>query len=179
MEPYIKPEVIRCYPKLCHSFPPNTISRSLKPKPYLPLLLDPSTVFVLDTMAMMNHVHHVALKMEFAWTDDNSPEGPKCRFFIWNDDELEEGYYKDQLHKMRFELRRKEDHNEVTNTQKKLVKLQQDREAEKEVFDREFTELKKENTLMKTYLGTTKCLILFFFCHCNHWDVVEVWLKCS
>ncbi|CAH1452194.1 unnamed protein product [Lactuca virosa] len=119
-------------------------------------------------MTMMKHVPHVAVRMESAWTDDNvarrfwnyknslSVEGPKCKFFMWKDDEMDEGYYKDQLRKMRFELCRKEDHNEVAKEQKKLVKLQQDREAEKEFFDMELMELKKENTLMKTYLGIAK-----------------------
>ncbi|CAH1448400.1 unnamed protein product [Lactuca virosa] len=50
-------------------------------------------------------------------------EGPKCKFFLWKDDAKEEGYYKEHLCKMRFELRRKEDFNEVLKAQKKVVKL--------------------------------------------------------
>ncbi|CAH1431450.1 unnamed protein product [Lactuca virosa] len=60
-----------------------------------------------------------AISMErIAWTDDNvarrfwncknslSAEGLKCKFFMWKDKEMEEGYYKEQLCKMRFELKK-------------------------------------------------------------------------
>ncbi|CAI9259571.1 unnamed protein product [Lactuca saligna] len=142
----------------------------------MPFLLDPSTVVVLYTMTMMQHVPHVTVRMGIgvettSWIDDNVAR----RF--WNcknslkDDELEEGYYKDQLHKMRFKLRRTEDHSEIAKEQKKLVKLQKEREAEKEACNRELMEVKKKNSLMKSYLGTAKCLILFL--------VIGMWLKCA
>ncbi|CAI9282035.1 unnamed protein product [Lactuca saligna] len=51
-------------------------------------------------------------------------EGPKCKFFMSKDKEMEEGYYKQKLHKMRFELKRKEEFSEVSKVQKNLVKLQ-------------------------------------------------------
>ncbi|CAH1432720.1 unnamed protein product [Lactuca virosa] len=54
-----------------------------------------------------------------AWTDDNvaqrfwncknslSAEGPKCKvFFWWKDDAMEEGYYKQQLRKLRCAKRK-------------------------------------------------------------------------
>ncbi|CAI9299995.1 unnamed protein product [Lactuca saligna] len=61
-----------------------------------------------------------------AWIDDNvarrfwncknslAAKGPKCKFFMWKDKEMEEGYYKEQLRKMRFELKRKEEFSEVS-----------------------------------------------------------------
>ncbi|CAH1453365.1 unnamed protein product [Lactuca virosa] len=95
-----------------------------------------------------------------AWTDDNvarrfwncknslSTEGPKCKFFMWKDKEMEEGYYKEQLRKMRFELKRKEEFSEVSKVQKKLVKLQQDMEADKQVFETQLMELMKQNRML-------------------------------
>ncbi|CAH1419612.1 unnamed protein product [Lactuca virosa] len=64
-----------------------SVGRSIKP-------------FVFDTMEMMNNV-------------PCSSATPSCKFFLWKDDEIEEGYYKDQLCKMRYELRKKEDYSEV------------------------------------------------------------------
>ncbi|CAI9281229.1 unnamed protein product [Lactuca saligna] len=91
-----------------------------------------------------------------AWTDDNvarrfwnyknslSAEGPKCKFFMWKDIEMEKGYYKEQLRKMRFELKRKEEFGEVSKVQKKLVELQQAMEADKQVFETQLMELTKQ-----------------------------------
>ncbi|CAH1412311.1 unnamed protein product [Lactuca virosa] len=76
-------------------------------------------------------------------------EGPKCKFFMWKDKEMEEGCYKEQLHKMRFELKRKEEFSEVSNVQKKLVKLQQAMEADKQVFETQLMELMKQNIMLK------------------------------
>ncbi|KAL7589428.1 hypothetical protein Lser_V15G37491 [Lactuca serriola] len=96
-----------------------------------------------------------------ACTDDNvarrfwncknslSVEGPKCKFFMWKDKEMEEGYYKEQLRKMRFELKRKEEFSEVSKVQKKLVKLQQVMEADKQVFETQLMELTKQNRILK------------------------------
>ncbi|CAH1444225.1 unnamed protein product [Lactuca virosa] len=51
-----------------------------------------------------------------AWTNDNpvrrfwdyknlmSSERPRCEIFKWKDKDIEEGYYKDQIRKMRYEL---------------------------------------------------------------------------
>ncbi|CAI9293703.1 unnamed protein product [Lactuca saligna] len=97
-----------------------------------------------------------AISMErTVWTDNNvarrfwnyknslSAEGPKCKFFMWKDKEMEEGYYKEQLRKIRFKLKRKEAFSEVSKVQKKLVKLQQDMEADKQVFETQLMELMK------------------------------------
>ncbi|CAI9301588.1 unnamed protein product [Lactuca saligna] len=96
-----------------------------------------------------------------AWTDDNvarrfwncknslSAEGPKCKFFMWKDKEMEECYYKEQIRKMRSELKRKEEFREVSKVQKKLVKLQQAMEADKQVFETHFMELMKQNIMLK------------------------------
>ncbi|CAH1451779.1 unnamed protein product [Lactuca virosa] len=112
------------------------------------------------------------------WTDDNiarrfwncknflSAEGPKCKFFMWKDKEMEVGYYKDQLRKMRFELKRKEDFSEVSKVQKKLVKLQQAMEADKQVFEAQLMELMKQNSLLEC--GIFVMVIV----------VIVMWLKC-
>lgn len=101
--------------------------------------------------------------------------------FLWKDDEMEEGYYKDQLHKMRYELRRKEDYSEVVKAQKKVVQLEQARdelqdlrEAEKEVFEIELMESNKKNEIMNTYMGYAKCLIIVLFI-----TIIRIWLKCA
>ncbi|CAI9299442.1 unnamed protein product [Lactuca saligna] len=95
------------------------------------------------------------------WTDDNvahrfwncknslAAEGLKCKFFMWKDKEMEVGYYKEQLRKMRFELKRKEEFSEVSKVQKKLVKLQQAMEADKQVFETHLMELTKQNRMLK------------------------------
>ncbi|CAH1419146.1 unnamed protein product [Lactuca virosa] len=51
-------------------------------------------------------------------------EGPKCKFFLWKDDAMEEGYYKKKLRKLRFEVREKEDFCDVSKAQKKVTQLQ-------------------------------------------------------
>ena len=63
------------------------------------------------------------LTLTLVFPCNQAAEGPKCKFFMWKDKEMEEGYYKEQLRKMRFELKRKEEFSEVSKVQKKLVKL--------------------------------------------------------
>lgn len=101
------------------------------------------------------------------------PEGPKCKFFMWKDATREEGYYKQQLRKLRFEVHKKEDISEVSKAQKKVIQLQQAMDAEKEVFKRQLIELIKKNIVMKTYLGTAKCIIFVLLIL-----VIGMWLKC-
>ncbi|CAH1436046.1 unnamed protein product [Lactuca virosa] len=97
-----------------------------------------------------------------AWTDDNVARRfwscqnslysllisrlkiQNASFFMWKDKEIEEGYYNDQLRKMRFELKRKEELSEVLKVQKKLVNLQQVMEADKQVFETHLMELMKK-----------------------------------
>ncbi|CAH1443258.1 unnamed protein product [Lactuca virosa] len=112
-----------------------------------------------------------------AWTDDNvagrfwnckntlPAEGPKCKFFMWKDKEMEKGYYKERRGKMRFELKRKEEFSEVSKVQKKLVKLQQAMEADKQVFETQLMELMKQNKMLKC--GIFVMVIL----------VIAMWLK--
>nr|KAJ0211114.1 hypothetical protein LSAT_V11C400177030 [Lactuca sativa] len=97
----------------------------------------------------------------------SSVEGPKCKFFMWKDKEMEEGYYKEQLRKMRFELKRKEEFSEVSKVQKKLVKLQQAMEADKQVFETQLMELTKQNRMLKC--GIFVMVIV----------VIAMWLKWS
>ncbi|CAH1425789.1 unnamed protein product [Lactuca virosa] len=87
-------------------------------------------------------------------------------FFMWKDKEMDKGYYKDQLRKMRFELKRKEDFSEVSKVQKKLVKLQQAMEVYKQVFETQLTELMKQNNALKW--GIFVMVII----------VIVMWLKC-
>ncbi|CAI9283116.1 unnamed protein product [Lactuca saligna] len=95
-----------------------------------------------------------------------SAEGPKCKFFMWKDKAMEEGYYKDQLRKMRFKLKRKEDFSEVLKVQKKLVKLQQAMEANKHVSETQLTKLMKQNNLLKCGIFVMVTV------------VISMWLKC-
>lgn len=69
-------------------------------------------------------------------------------------------------------MHKKEDFSEVSKAQKKVIQLQQYMEAEKEVFERQLMELMKKNTMMKTYLGTAKCVIFVLFIL-----VIGMWLK--
>ncbi|CAH1435725.1 unnamed protein product [Lactuca virosa] len=89
------------------------------------------------------------LTLTLVFPFNQSAEGPKCKFFMWKDKEMEEGYYKEQLRKMRFELKRKEEFSEVSKVQKKLVKLQQAMEADKQVFETQLMELTKQNRMLK------------------------------
>ena len=89
------------------------------------------------------------LTLTLVFPFNQSVEGPKCKFFMWKDKEMEEGYYKEQLRKMRFELKRKEEFSEVSKVQKKLVKLQQAMEADKQVFETQLMELTKQNRMLK------------------------------
>ena len=89
------------------------------------------------------------LTLTLVFPCNQAAEGPKCKFFMWKDKEMEEGYYKEQLRKMKFELKRKEEFSEVSKVQKKLVKLQQAMEADKQVFETQLMELMKQNRMLK------------------------------
>lgn len=69
------------------------------------------------------------------------------KYFLWKYNEIKE-YYKDQIRKMRYKIRRKEDYSEVVKANKKVVQLekardelQELREDEKEVFEIDLMDL--------------------------------------
>ncbi|CAH1447356.1 unnamed protein product [Lactuca virosa] len=108
-----------------------------------------------------------------AWTNDNvARRFWNCKnslvsipFVYLHHKEMDEGYYKEQLRKMRFELKRKEEFSEVSKIQKKLVKLQQAMEADKQVFETQLTELMKQKKMLKS--GIFVMVIV----------VIAMWLK--
>ncbi|CAH1450166.1 unnamed protein product [Lactuca virosa] len=88
-----------------------------------------------------------------AWTDDNVAHSQlkvqNASSLCGKTKKWRRGYYKEQLCKMRFELKRKEEFSEVSKVQKKLVKLQQAMEADKQVFETQLMELTKQNRMLK------------------------------
>ncbi|CAI9279810.1 unnamed protein product [Lactuca saligna] len=165
MEPSFEPSTIHCYPKLGQCLPLDTLHS-----------IDITRSIFVSSGRSINFLHIRNLlddepcppcdcKDAFSMKR-TSAEVPKCKFFMWKEKEMEEGYYKDQLHKMRFELKRKKDFSDVLKIQKKLVKLQQAIEADKQVFKTQFIELMKQYSLLKC--GIFVMVIV----------VIDMWLKC-